>query len=195
MGYDLPKGWLSVLLHQLKYHGPTHVFKHLERLEQRWSLSAITEALRYFRKREPQMQYPQFQAAGWSIGSGSVESANKVLMQARLKGAGMRWLPSNVNHMLAVRTILYNERWSEGWQQQQHWRKHTQDCRRKQRSKLRREHLLHRLKEQLVRLYVLGPRLKLASPPTTPKGRTEGQRRWGRHTFSPKALPLRHAKI
>ena len=72
MGYHLPKGWFSVLLHQLKHHGPARVLKHLERLEQRWSLSAITEALRSFRKREPQMQYPQFQADGWPIGSGSV---------------------------------------------------------------------------------------------------------------------------
>jgi hypothetical protein len=72
VGYRLPKGWLTVLLHQLKHHGPTRVLKHLERLEQRWSLSAIPEALRYFRKREPQMQYPQFQADGWPIGSASV---------------------------------------------------------------------------------------------------------------------------
>jgi hypothetical protein len=168
------------------------VLEHLERLAQRWSLSTISEALRYFRKREPQMQYPQFQADGWPIGSGSVESGNKVVMQARLKGAGMRWLPSNVNPMLALRTMVYHDRWSEGWQQHQHWRTHTQDRRRTQRCKLRRELLLQRLKEQLVRLYLLSPRLKPTSPPSAPKGRTEGQRRWGRQTFSPKALQLRH---
>ncbi len=195
MGYHLPKGWLAVLLHQLKHHGPTRVLKHLERLEQRWSLSSISEALRYFRKREPQMQYPQFQTAGWPIGSGSVESANKVVMQARLKGAGMRWQPNNVNPMLVVRTLLYNERWREGWSQQQLWRKDNQDRRRKQRSKLRRERLLHQLQQRLVRLYLLSPRATPASAPSAPKGRTEGQRRWGRQTFSPKALHLRHAKI
>jgi hypothetical protein len=36
------------------------------------------------------MQYPMYQEAGWPIGSGSVESANKVVVEARLKGAGMR---------------------------------------------------------------------------------------------------------
>jgi hypothetical protein len=51
LGFPLPKGWLSVLLHHLKHHGPTRVLKHLQRLAQRWSLSAITQALRYFRKR------------------------------------------------------------------------------------------------------------------------------------------------
>jgi hypothetical protein len=193
-GRPLPKGWLTILLQQLKHHGPKRVLLHLERLEQRWGLSSISDALRYFRKREPQMQYPQFQADGWPIGSGSVESGNKVVMQARLKGAGMRWRPSDVNPMLALRTVVYNERWSESWQQPQHWRKESQDRRRKQRCQLRREQLLQRLKEQLVRLYLLSPRPTPASPPSTPKGRTEGQRRWGRQTFSPKALHLRHAK-
>ena len=36
------------------------------------------------------MQSPTYQAAGWPIGSGSVESANKLVVEARLKGAGMR---------------------------------------------------------------------------------------------------------
>jgi hypothetical protein len=195
LGYHLPKGWLSVLLHQLKHHGPRRVLSHLQRLEQRWSLSSISDALRYLRKREPQMQYPQFQADGWPIGSGSVESGNKVVMQARLKGAGMRWLPGNVNPMLAVRNVVYNDRWNEGWQQQQQWRKQTQDSRRQQRSTLRRDRLLEQLQQQLVRLYLLVPRPKPSAPPSAPKGRTERQRRWGRQTFSPKALHLRHAKI
>lgn len=195
LGYHLPTAWLSVLLHQLKHHGPMRVLKHLERLEQRWALSSISDALRYFRKREAQMQYPQFQADGWPIGSGSVESGNKVVMQARLKGAGMRWRPSNVNPMLALRNMVYNERWSEGWQQQQHWRTHNQDSRRQQRSKLRRERLLHQLQQQLVRVYLLVPHPKPTAPASAPKGRTEAQRRWGRQTFSPKALPLRRATI
>jgi hypothetical protein len=165
LGYHLPKGWLSVLLHQLKHHGPKRVLSHLERLQQRWPLSAISEALRYLRKREPQMPYPQFQADGWPIGSGSVESGNKVVMQARLKGAGMRWRPSNVNPMLALRNMVYNERWCEGWQQQKIWRREQDDTRRKQRARRRREGLLHRLQEQLVRLYLLLPRPTPASPP------------------------------
>jgi hypothetical protein len=195
LGSHLPKGWLSVLLHQLKHHGPSRVLAHLERLQQRWTLAAISDALRYFRKRESQMQYPQFQADGWPIGSGSVESGNKVVMQARLKGAGMRWLPSNVNPMLTLRNMVYNDRWDEGWQQQQRWRKESQNQQRKQRAQCRRERLLARIQQQLVRLYLLAPRPKLTAPPSAPKGRTEGQRRWGRQTFSPKALALRHAKI
>lgn len=194
LGYHLPKGWLEVLLHQLKHHGPRRVLAHLQRLERRWKLSSLSEALRYLRKREPQMQYPQFQADGWPIGSGSVESGNKVVMQARLKGAGMRWLPANVNPMLTLRNQVYNDRWSEGWLQQRQWRKDRQHTRRTHRSLQRRERLIQQIEQHLLRLSFLLPRPRPPALPPAPKGRTEAQRRWGRQTFSPKALPLRHAK-
>lgn len=39
---------------------------------------------------EEHMQYPRYRQAQWPIGSGIVESGHRVVMQARLKGAGMR---------------------------------------------------------------------------------------------------------
>ena len=62
------------------------------------------------------MQYLLYQQHGWPIGSGMVESANKVVVQTRLKGAGMHWEPTHVNPMLALRTAVCNERWEEAWQ-------------------------------------------------------------------------------
>jgi hypothetical protein len=61
------------------------------------------------------MQYPLFQAQGWPIGSGMVESGNKLVVQARLKGAGMHWAEEHVNPMLALRNILCSGRWKEDW--------------------------------------------------------------------------------
>ena len=193
-GHHVPKGWLPILLHQLKHHGPNRVLTHLERLEQHWPVPAIDDALRYFSKRLPQLQYPIFLAAGWPIGSGMVESANKVVMQARLKGAGMHWEPSNVNPMLALRNALRNERWEETWQMQQRRRKDARHAHHQLRSQRRQARLQQSLTEQIVRLCLLLPRPTPAQP-APPKGRTEAQRRWGRQTISPKALPLRHAKI
>jgi hypothetical protein len=63
------------------------------------------------------MQYPTYQAAGWPIGSGMVESAHKRVLQARLKGAGMQWTVPNVNAMLALRVAIDNDRWDQEWQQ------------------------------------------------------------------------------
>ena len=179
----------------LKHQGPSRVLTHLEGLEQRWSLPAIGETLRYLRKRLPQLQYPQFLAAGWPIGSGMVESAHKVVMQARLKGAGMHWESANVNPMLALRNALRNDRWEECWQMQQQRCKQKRQTQRQQRCEQRQTHLLHQFTEQMVRFCLLLPRQTPPAQSSSPKGRTEAQKRWGRQTFSHKALPLLHAKI
>lgn len=73
------------------------------------------------------MDYPTFQYNGWPIGSGIVESGNKLVVQARLKGAGMHWDPNNVNPMLALRMNLCNRGWQEGWTDQQGWQRTTRE--------------------------------------------------------------------
>jgi hypothetical protein len=115
-GTDLGASWLSELLHRLKHEGPLGVLAELQALrEGHPQVEEVGERLTYLEKRVDQMQYPTYQAQGWPIGSGSVESAHKVVMQARLKGAGMHWQRTNVNPMLALRTAVCNDRWAEAW--------------------------------------------------------------------------------
>ena len=77
----------------------------------------LQDSLDYLEKRRTHMTYAEFQAAGYPIGSGAVESANKVVVEGRLKGAGMHWTIPHVNPMLALRNIAYSERWEEAWPQ------------------------------------------------------------------------------
>lgn len=188
LGRPLSRRWLPVLLHQLKHHGPDRVMAHLQRLEARCALSSVSDALRYFGKRLAQMQYPQFQQAGWPIGSGMVESAHKLVMQPRLKGAGMHWEPANVNPMLVLRDALRNGRWEEVWQQQQQGQKDHRHAQRLARSTQKRTRLLQTLRAQIVRMCLLLLPLEPPSSPAPPKGRTQGQHRWGRQTFSSRAI-------
>jgi hypothetical protein len=73
------------------------------------------DVLGYLEPRLAQMRYAAFRAQGLPIGSGIVESANKVVVEARLKGAGRRWTEPNVNALLAVRGALCSGRWDEAW--------------------------------------------------------------------------------
>lgn len=75
------------------------------------------EVLGYLAPRLEQMRYARFRARGLPIGSGLVESANKLVVEARLKGAGRRWAEANVNPMLALRGALCSARWEEAWTQ------------------------------------------------------------------------------
>ena len=69
----------------------------------------------YFTKRLAQVDYAAFQAAGYPIGSGSTESANKIVVEARLKGSGMHWARAHVDPLVALRTVACTNRWSEAW--------------------------------------------------------------------------------
>jgi len=71
--------------------------------------------LAYLEKLEAQMRYPVFQDQGWPIGSGAVESGNKLVVEARLKGGGMHWARPHVNPMLGLRNIVCSDRWAEEW--------------------------------------------------------------------------------
>ncbi len=182
-GGHLPAKWVDGVLHRLKHEGPTRVLRHLSRLARRYP--QIQEQVTYLQKRRELMDYPSYQQQGWPIGSGSVESSHKLVVQARLKGPGMHWKPEHVNPMLALRLALLNERWTESWQDQYRLRQRQQHLKRQARQQ-------QRLREQQAkRQETHPPPLPVPSTPKPPRqktGRTEAQYRWGRHTFSPRML-------
>ncbi len=111
--------WFDAQRHQLRHGEEEEVLAELRRLSQQepTSQESIEEKLQYLRKRREMIRYEEFVAAGYPIGSGSVESANKVVIQARLKQAGMHWARRNVNPMAALRNVACNDRWDEAWPQ------------------------------------------------------------------------------
>ena len=117
-GEHTPEGqaWLKEHLHQLKHQGSEKLLLEFQELQQQYPESqAISGNLAYLEKRKEQMQYPLFQAQGWPIGSGIVESGNKLVVEARLKGSGMHWAEQHVNPMLALRNLICSDRWKEDW--------------------------------------------------------------------------------
>ena len=118
--------WLGAQLHQLKHGDPQQLLSNLgelgKELEARdkvdtEAIKTIRSSLQYLEKRQEQIRYAEFQAMGYPIGSGAVESANKLVVEARLKGSGMHWARDHVNPMLALRTIVCSDRWEEAWPQ------------------------------------------------------------------------------
>jgi len=75
------------------------------------------EVVSYLDKRREQIAYAQFREQGYPIGDGSVESANKLVVEARFKGAGMHWARPNVNPLLSLRGAACSDRWDERWNQ------------------------------------------------------------------------------
>jgi hypothetical protein len=110
------KVWLEKHLHELKHEGPKKMLLEFQKLQRKHPQEQVVNGnLAYLKKREGQIQYPTFQSQGWPIGSGIVESANKLVVEARLKGSGMHWHENHVNPMLALRTMVCSKRWKQEW--------------------------------------------------------------------------------
>ncbi len=121
-GAEAPElaAWTHLQLHRLKHEGPTELLKNLHTCVESHALGGESatlahDALAYLDKRIELMQYPAYQAQGCPIGSGASESGNKLVVEARLKGAGMHWALANVNPMLAVRNLICNQEWEAAW--------------------------------------------------------------------------------
>jgi hypothetical protein len=117
-GTPAASDWLGQQAHALRHGQEATVLDALVTLATTGSPEArsVTRAtLAYLSQRLAQMHYATFVAAGYPIGSGCVESANKLVVEARLKGSGMHWCREHVNPMLALRTAIANRRWDAVW--------------------------------------------------------------------------------
>jgi hypothetical protein len=113
--------WLAEQAHTLKHAAPEAVLEALRALpvaaaaDPTAAAQARDQTLAYLEARLPMVQYAAFQAQGLPIGSGAVESANKLVVEARLKGSGMHWAHANVTPMVALRACRGSGRWAQDW--------------------------------------------------------------------------------
>lgn len=128
----------TILRHALKHEGPEAILPRLrEVVASQLHNDDLSTALAYLEARVEQMQYPAFVVAGWPIGSGMVESANKLVVEDRLKGAGMHWAEANINPLLALRNAVCNDRWEECWTVIEHEQRRQVSARRQARCRTR----------------------------------------------------------
>jgi hypothetical protein len=78
-----------------------------------WRSAVVSRTATYFMHNRERMRYAAYRAQGWQIGSGSIESACKRVVQARCKRAGMRWSRVGVQAVLAARARYLSGRWEE----------------------------------------------------------------------------------
>lgn len=113
--------WYGRMSKQLGQQPPQQTVNELRLLQRQHphhpEEESIELAIRYLQKRLPLIDYPHFRQQQIPIGSGIVESGHKVVMQKRMKQAGMRWAEPNLNPMLALRVALCNQTWNSSWQE------------------------------------------------------------------------------
>jgi hypothetical protein len=128
------QAWLDGQTEELKKGDAALVVQEIERLwllmqadERAKAAEAIATRLNYLKERQSMISYATFRQQGYPIGSGSVESANKLVVESRMKGSGMRWGEEHVDPMLALRNAACSNRWKQVWKQiRQQWVRQTQ---------------------------------------------------------------------
>jgi hypothetical protein len=152
-GTEATSEWFAAQRHELRYGDPDRVLAALGVLP---ASEERDTARRYLGERRAMIAYATFSEAGWPIGSGSVESAHKHVLQARMKGPGMRWGLPTAQTMIALRVVLANDRWDELWPQLGPHQRQARRARSANRRRTRRP---------------LAPRLPPPAPPDLPPAR------------------------
>ena len=80
--------------------------------------TAVRRAIEYVTSNAARLGYPAFMAQRFPIGSGAVESSCKSVVQARTKGAGMRWSAAGAQQVVSLRALHRSGRWDAFWQSQ-----------------------------------------------------------------------------
>lgn len=107
--------------HRLKHEGGQALLTFLEQLPLSSRRKGLRDAyhslLGYFRNNVHRMDYPHYQAQGWHIGSGPIESACKTVVNRRLCGGGMRWREPGTDAMCHLRALYRSEnsQWTAFW--------------------------------------------------------------------------------
>ena len=120
---EYQQAWMDTHCHTLKHEvgAATRLLAEMEAIEPAKRLSEVVrsglqDAITYFRNHHHQMHYAEAVTRHLPIGSGVTEAACKVIVKARLCGAGMKWKGRGAGIVLSLRTLTYTQgRWQQFW--------------------------------------------------------------------------------
>lgn len=110
--------WREQICGHFLEKGPEQALEQIQALRKTFRAAdkrkALEQLIQFIDVRKEMTQYPQFQAAGYEIGSGPTEAFCKTLT-GRLKGQGMRWDKPNAEAMMALASVHSSHLWQRYW--------------------------------------------------------------------------------
>jgi len=103
--------WVQATLVRLSLNQESHVIAGLKRMKAASCEAAtlIEKAIVHLTRHSERLNYASARRSGFHIGSGAIESANKMICHGRLKRSGAWWYPSHANNILKLRCAKYNK--------------------------------------------------------------------------------------
>lgn len=91
------------IIEELKAHNSTKITLQV----------AQEKLLNYLTTNAYRMNYPEYIKKGLCIGSGAIESAQRTILQQRMKRAGQRWTEPKVQNMLNLKVASLSQKWDK----------------------------------------------------------------------------------
>lgn len=110
--------WLETAISKIKESRIHEVVEELKPYVEaaHYKEKPIKNFVTYVENRPQQFDYKNAIDAGLPIGSGEIESANKSLIQQRIKIPGAWWKLENADYLIALRAMIANGHWENYWQ-------------------------------------------------------------------------------
>jgi hypothetical protein len=93
------------------WHGQRATVFHACRAYAAVAPEPVKRALTFFAHQRSRMRYDRYRAAGYQIGSGTMESGCKQLGQGRLKIAGAQWAQHGARLVAKARAAYLSGQW------------------------------------------------------------------------------------
>ena len=108
------KPWSESVIDKFKTGKKVEALEQIENLQKKHKIPKQTVNLPvYVNKNMDRIDYDQYVKKGYYIGSGAIESGNKVVFQKRMKLASMRWNKTTAQHLLSLRAKFESGLWKE----------------------------------------------------------------------------------
>jgi len=106
--------WAEQICADLKAGKHMNVLREIGKLSGKRKASSLSVNLYgYIENNLNNIDYPTYIEKGYFIGSGAIESGNKIVLQQRLKQAGMRWNVSSAQSLLTLKFKCESNLWQK----------------------------------------------------------------------------------
>lgn len=103
--------WANDICEDLRNGNAKHVLKEISLIKPKQVMAVNLQG--YIENNITHINYPEYEEKGYFIGSGAIESGNKIVLQRRLKQAGMRWNTPTAQYLLTLRSKEASGLWEK----------------------------------------------------------------------------------
>lgn len=107
------KPWSQQVCAELKSGNAQSVLRELSKSKPKKASNDTVNLKLYIQNNINKINYPEYEEKGYFIGSGAIESGNKIVLQHRLKQAGMRWNPRTAQSILTLKAKNKSGLWEK----------------------------------------------------------------------------------